>query len=132
MKLDELRPEVRARACTGYALCNATNSSGCLSDYAELVTSELQILHHSDRHADPCLLAPESVHCTQYTRLAIGRDPLSRLFSGFRNKLDECSTLNPDKSPAAVEAIFRDTCTRSAGSTLQDAADCTRPEGWSS
>jgi len=88
--LPELLPEVRAQKCAGYTPCGTNEDhANCEIDYQASQNSNISFFDHANPWADPCNMRPESDRCTKFTRLAVGRDPLSRLLSAFRNKLSE-------------------------------------------
>ena len=88
--LAELQPELLKATCAGIPRpCTSSNTTGCNIDYDRTITANLIIKNSEDPSADPCVLQPTGDACTKYARLAVGRDPLSRLFSAFRNKLEQ-------------------------------------------
>eukprot|EP00966_Prymnesium_polylepis_P213059 4934255-Prymnesium_polylepis.1 len=90
MLLPELRAEVREQKCAGYKACGTlSNFTACDIDYNSIKTPTLQIFDHGNPWADPCRLKSDDPACTKFARLAIGRDPLSRLLSAYRNKMEE-------------------------------------------
>lgn len=88
--LPELLPEVRAQKCAGFTACGTNeNNTNCVIDYQASQNENISFFDHANPWADPCNMRPWSDRCKKFKRLTVGRDPLSRLLSAFRNKLSE-------------------------------------------